>query len=285
MKSNSEILTIDAQRDAALLAHRLSVVVVEDPDVLEDYVQAWEDLAEEALEVNPFYEPWMLMPALRALATGKDLRVVLVLTIDRGEPVLCGVFPLERKERYKRLPVAVLSLWQHLYCALCTPLIRASCARQCLEVFLDWLACEAGCPLMEFNFVPGEGPFHDLLNDCLSRRGNPTLVSESYARALFLPLESADEYLRAAISSRHRKDMRRKQRRLSETGLVDFDVLGLEGDSETWIEEFLHLEVSSWKGKQGGAFACSEANRNYFVTIAKEAFKRGRLMMSAMRLN
>jgi hypothetical protein len=286
MKSKSEILTIDtAQRDAALSDHRMSVVLVEDPDVLEDYVQAWEDLVEEALEVNPFYEPWMLMPALRGLATGKDLRVVLVLTIDRGAPVLCGVFPLERKERYKRLPVAVLSLWQHLYCALCTPLIRASCARQCLDAFLDWLAGEAGVPLMEFNLVPGEGPFHELLNDCLSRRGNRNLVCESFTRALFLPLESADKYLQAAISTRHRKDMRRKQRRLSETGRVEFDELGPEGDSDAWIEEFLQLEVSSWKGKQGGAFACSEANRTYFVTIAKEAFERGRLMMSAMRLD
>ena len=286
MKSKSEILTIDsAPRDAALSDHRMSVVVIEDLDVLEDYVQAWEDLVEEALEVNPFYEPWMLMPALRGLGTGKDLRVVLLLTIDRGEPVLCGVFPLERKERYKRLPVAVLSLWQHLYCVLCTPLIRASCARQCLDAFLDWLGGEAGVPLMVFNFVPGEGPFHELLNDCLLKRGNPTLVCESFKRALFLPLESADKYLHAGMSARHRKDMRRKQRRLSETGCVEFDELGPDGDSDAWFEEFLQLEVSSWKGKQGGAFACSKANRTYFVTIAKEAFKRGRLMMSAMRLN
>jgi hypothetical protein len=79
--------------------------------------------------------------------------------------------------------------------------------------------------------------------------------------------------------------MRRKQRRLSETGRVEFDELRPEGDSDAWIEEFLQLEVSSWKGKQGGAFACAESNRDYFVTIAKEAFKRGRLMMSALRLD
>ena len=286
MKSKSEILTIyAAQRDAATSGHRMSVVAIEDLDVLEDYVQAWEDLAEEALEVNPFYEPWMLMPALRGLATGKDLRVVLVLSIDGGEPVLCGVFPLERKEHYKRLPVSVLNLWQHLYCPLCTPLIRASCARECLDAFLDWLASEFGGALMEFNFVPGEGAFHELLNDCLLERGNSSLVCESFERAMFRPMESADKYLHAAISSRHRKDMRRKQRRLSETGSVEVDELGPDGDPDRWIEEFLQLEASSWKGKQGGAFACSEANRNYFVTIAKEAFKSGRLMMSAMRLD
>lgn len=287
MKSKSEILTLDAasQGPTPTSGHRMSVVAIEDLDVLEDYVQAWEDLAEEALEVNPFYEPWMLMPALRGLATGKNVRVVLVLTIDRGEPVLCGVFPLERRARYKGLPVAGLNLWQHLYCPLCTPLIRASCARECLDAFLDWLAGEAGCPLMEFNLVSGDGPFDELLNDCLTKRGNSSLVCESYTRALFRPTESADKYLHAAISPRHRKDMERKQRRLSETGRIECDELGPDGDADRWIEEFLQLEVSSWKGKQGGAFACAEASRNYFVTIAKEAFKRGRLMMSAMRLD
>jgi CelD/BcsL family acetyltransferase involved in cellulose biosynthesis len=286
MKSKSEILTIDAaQRDAVTSGNRMSVVAIEDLDVLEDYVQAWEDLAEEALEVNPFYEPWMLMPALRGLATGKNVRVVLVLTIDRGEPVLCGVFPLERKARYKGLPVAVLKPWQHLYCPLCTPLIRASCARECLDAFLDWLAGEARCPLMAFNLVSGDGPFYELLHDCLTKRNSLSFASESYERALFRPMETADIYERTAISVRHRQDMRRRQRRLSELGRVEFDALEPDGDVDKWIDEFLQLEVSSWKGKQGGAFACAEANRNYFVTVAKEAFRRGKLMISAIRLD
>ena len=32
----------------------MSVVVVDDPERLEDYVQAWDELAEEVIEVNPF---------------------------------------------------------------------------------------------------------------------------------------------------------------------------------------------------------------------------------------
>src|SRR5437667_1989687 len=285
MKSKSEILTVDdpSQWRAASLPEPMSVVIIEDFDMLRDYVQAWEDLAEEALELNPFYESWMLIPALRALGTGTDLRVVLVLTVKEGK--LCGVFPLEKKQRYKRLPVAAFSLWQHIYCPLCTPLIRASNAQECIDAFLDWLASERDCALMDFNLISGDGPFYELLNDRLTKRGKSSLVCESYTRALFRPMESADKYLQAAISPKHLKDMRRKQRRLSETGRIECDELGPNGDADRWIEEFLKLEVSSWKGKQGGAFACAEANRNYFVLIAKEAFNRGRLMMTAMRLD
>src|SRR5437588_11552386 len=286
MRSESEIRTVETiSCDQQGSRHTMSVVVVDDPERLEDYVQAWEDLAEEAIEANPFYESWMLIPALRGIATGKNVRVVLIMNLDDGEPILCGVFPVEIKAKYKGLPVANFSLWQHIYCALCTPLIRIGCARECLDAFLDWLAFECGSPLMEFNFVSGEGPFHELLSERLVERGYSSLVSETFERAVFRPMRTADEYLHAALSSRHRKDMRRKQKRLSEIGTVSFDQLESHRDAEQWFEEFLALEASSWKGKQGGAFACDEANRNYFVTIASAALERGALLMSAMRID
>src|SRR6185295_14852132 len=102
----------------------MRVCEIRDVDKLEEYVQSWQELARDSTEPNPFYEPWMLIPALRSLAAGKDVRVVLVLEGTENSPRLCGVFPIERVARYKKLPVAAFRLWQHIYCALCTPLIR-----------------------------------------------------------------------------------------------------------------------------------------------------------------
>src|SRR5262245_64353616 len=50
-------------------------------------------------------------------------------------------------------------------------------------------------------------------------------------------------------------------------------------------EEFLEFESNSWKGKGGRALVCSETDRKYFVEIAREAFRRGKLMMLALRFN
>jgi hypothetical protein len=50
-------------------------------------------------------------------------------------------------------------------------------------------------------------------------------------------------------------------------------------DIGRWIEEFLKLEASGWKGRCGGALACSEAGRQYFTEIVGAAFRRGRLLM------
>jgi CelD/BcsL family acetyltransferase involved in cellulose biosynthesis len=286
MQPKSKTLMLDAAGQRLATASRtMTVVFIKNFEMLEDYIQAWEDLAVDALEPNPFYEPWMLMPALAGLAKGSDVRVVLVLTVDQGKPVLCGMFPLERRARYKGLPVAAFSLWRHIYCALCTPLIRRARARECLDAFLDWLESERECSLMDFNLIAGEGPFHNLLSDCLAARRRSGLVSERHGRAILRPQENSDLYLRKALRRDHRKDCRRKTRRLAELGKLEFDSLEFQGDVRTWIEEFLQLEASGWKGREGSAFACNESNRNYFAAMAKAAFDGERLMMLALRLD
>lgn len=266
------------------------VEVVRDPKALAQHIHAWEDLVVNAIEPNVFYEPWMVMPALASLGASCDLQFVLVFaphpTHRTGSPILCGVFPLERSRRYKKLPIKVLSLWKHLFCFLCTPLVRRGYARQTMAAFFEWLESDAqSAALIEFCYISGDGPFSQLLTDHLNEHGALSTVAESFTRALLKPGQDADEYVRAAISGKHMKDLRRKKSRLSETGKLRFDVLQLDEDPGHWIDKFLQLEASGWKGKEGTAFACDESARAFFVATAKEAFLRGRLMMLAASLD
>lgn len=266
------------------------VVATRDFAALEQYIPAWEDLAAAALEPNPFYESWMLIPALRTLGAGKHLQLVLVFAPNRARPnappILCGVFPLELERRYKGLPVSVLSLWKHLFCFLCTPLVRADCARECLSAFFDWLASDASSsPLVQFNYVSGDGPFHQALVDCLNQRLSLSFVSDLYNRALFRPQATADAYLRAAMSREHRKDVRRRTKRLVDTGPIEYVRLEADQDADAWLAEFMQIEMAGWKGKLGGALASNDANRRYFTTVARAALRRGRLMMLALKHN
>ncbi|MCI0489305.1 MAG: GNAT family N-acetyltransferase [Blastocatellia bacterium] len=269
---------------------RMSVKVINDFADLEEHLQAWEELALTALEPNPFYESWMLMPALRSFGRDKDLQIVLVFASDEAQPsrppVLCGLFPLERRSRYKGIPVKALSLWKHLFCFLSTPLIRADCAEQSLSAFFDWLASDSNpCPLMEFNFIAGEGPFQRLLVSRFHDHSSLTYISECYARAMFRPATDADTYLRRAVSRGHRKDLNRKQRRLSETGRFEYTTLELDEDPGICIEEFLRVESSGWKGAEGSALASKEEYRKFFIDAARGAHSRGRLMILASRVD
>lgn len=272
----------------------MSVVILADASALKAHIPAWEKLVDAALEPNVFYEPWMLLPALRAFSVDKNLQFALIFHADParplGPPLLCGFFPLEIRSSYqglgKKLPIRTMSLWRHPFCYVCTPLVRADFHRECLDAFFDWLATGShGCPLMEFGFINGDGPFHQLLVDYFYENAKLTCVTDCFTRALLRPSVDAEQYLRSALPGIKRKDLRRLEKRLAETGRLEYLALAPDGDVGAWIDEFLQLEALSWKGQAGRALASNEMEREFFVTTATEAFQRGKLMMLALYLN
>ena len=295
--SDSPPPTIAESRQSAGVAMArgtgMSVVVIDDLTALEKYVPAWEDLASDAIEPNVFYEPWMVMPAIRAFGAGRRLQFALILAPDparpAAEPLLCGIFPLEQQSHYqglrRKLPFKTLRLWKHKYCYLCTPLVRAGYGREALTTFFDWLAQgNHGRSLMEFNFIAGDGLFYQTLLDYLDRHARLNYISTCFMRALFRPDVDADTYLRSRLH-RSRRELKRMERRLSETGRLEYILLEPGHNVDAWIEEFLQLEAISWKGMAGRALIQDEADREYFVEVSREAFRRGQLTMFALRLD
>jgi len=267
----------------------MSVRALREPAELAEHLEDWEALAAAALEPNPFHEPWMLLPALRAFAAGRDVRVVLVFAEGEGgragSPLLCGVFPLARVARYKGLPVPALTLWTHDYAPMGTPLVRATHAEPCLAAFLAWLGGrEAGVPLLELATVSGDGPFDRTLSDRLHGEARLSFLDVRASRACFRPRQSADAYLAAACSSVHLKEMRRLRRRLGDLGRLEVDELRPGGDVDRWLREFLDLEAAGWKGRAGTALDCHPASRDFLLAVGTEAFRRGRLHLLALRL-
>jgi hypothetical protein len=270
----------------------MTVHVFEDPAALAEHVTAWDDLAAGALEPNVFYESWMLRPALRAF--GSDRRSVFVLVYyvhpehTRSAPLLCGFFPLERRPRYRGLPAPSLTLWKHLHSCLCTPLLRASHAREALGAFLEWAGSDPrGAPLLELGSIAAEGPFRQLLVDFINERQTLTHVCDTFNRALLKPRESADAYLKKAISGGYRKEMRRLRNRLAETGRLESRVLKSESELDAWTRYFLELEAGGWKGRDGAgtAIALHGNQLGFFREVLCSAQRRHRLQMCGLFLD
>lgn len=230
-------------------------------------VPAWEKLARAALEPNPFYESWMLLPALREFSAGQDVRVALVWQGDE----LSGLFPFQRSARYKGLPASALTSWVHAHCLLCTPLVRADSARACLEALFDW--CDAS--FIEFRYLPAGEPFHRALGEALAARGVKATINRAWSRGLLRKNG-------ATISGQLRRQFAKKERRLAERGRFEHVTLQPQDDVQRWIEDFMRLEAAGWKGREGSAMACTEANRRYATEIFSAAFRRGRLLMCGL---
>jgi hypothetical protein len=267
----------------------LSVVVVRQAADLPEHLVAWQSLAENAIEPNVFYEPWMLLPAIESFGNDADFYFVFIYAPDPlrpfGQKILCGFFPLELCHRYKKFPVPTFSLWKHLHAFLCTPLIRAEFAQDAIAAFFDWLeSADSPGKLMAFRSIAGDGLFHHVLVDELNKRRRLSFISESYNRAFFKP-HTTEPAIVEGMSGRHKKELRRKQNRLAEQGRLEYVALEAGDDLDTWVQEFVHLELSGWKGREGSAFASQALNRTFFEAAIKDAFLNGQLMMLALRLD
>lgn len=266
----------------------MSVRVVQGLEALEEHRAAWEALAAAALEPNIFYEPWMLVPAIRAFG-GDRLQFVLIYGPDPARPSgpdrLCGFFPVERQNRLKGLPATLFKLWRHKHCFLCTPLLRADCARETLDAFFDWLATTAKIPVVNLAMVSGEGPFHHLLVDEFRATSRFVFLDDAYTRAFLRRHRDGEAYIQASVKGHHRRKIKRLERMLAETGTVDYAALSPADDAEPWLQAFLRMEAASWKGREGTALASNPADEQYFLDIGREAQRRGRLLMFALRLD
>ncbi len=243
------------------------VQVLRDRQSLAAIVRPWEELAANALEANPFYEPWVLLPALWARGDD-DFECVSIWQ----DATLIGLFPFERKTSFRRLPVATLASWRHSAYLLCTPLVRADAAHIALQALLRWAVDEAS--VVELLYLPASGAFDDTL-----RAVAKTIVRTArFSRALLVKGSSAEAYMEEAMSAQLRRQVRRNERRLAAMGAETVvvrpgDAIGDE------IERFLDLEAGGWKGRQGGALAASAQNLRFGREVLAAAHKRGRLHM------
>lgn len=257
------------------------------PSEMPAYRPACEALAKEALEPNAFYEPWMLLPALETLAD-ETLRFLLIFVPDAQQPentlVLGGVFPLTLNWRWRWLPIGTGRLWKHPHCYLCVPLVHARHGEQVVEAFLDCMG-SSPCSLFELPTIAAKGAFARLLAEQLRQRRWPSLAFNEHARPMLGQRRDVETFLRKTLRTSRRKNILRRQRQLAAKGRLEYDLLTPTGDVSAWIQEFLTLEASGWKGKAGSALACRRQDLAFFTSAAQQAFARGRLLMLALRLD
>jgi len=238
----------------------IAVEVVRDRASLARFIPQWEDLAGHALEPNPLYEHWMMLPALEALGDGDFYCCLLwVRDPERSDlpAKLGGLFPFRSERRYKGFPASALRSWSHPFWMLCTPLVRAEGAQRNVAALLDWLERE-GAPVVEFRHVPSDGRFNDALADALRERKSMVLATDGFPRPLV------------------------RQGAQHEGGALEQVVLRAGDDVARWIDDFLRLEAGGWKGRRGNALASSEAGRRFAVAALTAAFDRGRLLMTGL---
>lgn len=262
----------------------LTVRVVDPLALSPPLAEAWDRLADEASEPNPFAERWCLQSALHLLDPERQARLVLVR--DGSDGPVIGVMPLASTGRYGRVPLRHVEGWAHPNHFHGAPLVRAGFESLFWSILLGW--CDAAPWAKTLVHVPRlteDGPLHRALVDVVRVRGAEAEVVHREERALLESDLSPDAYWDGAVRGKKRKELRRQANRLAEQGAVAFRRWQAGEALDPWIDAFLDLEAGGWKGRAGSALASHSDTTAWFRAIVTGAAEAGKLDMRALDLD
>lgn len=248
----------------------------------DDQRASWDRLAAQAAEPNPFHEAWYLLPALRA--HDPESKVQLLVVEQDGE--VLGLIPVRRHGRYYGRPIPNLATWLHGNAFLGAPLVARGSERLFWRAALGWIDDNAGPSLfLHLPQMPLSGPVHSALRDELAAQDRFYAVVHREDRALLASDLVAEAYFEASLSGKKRKELRRQAARLAELGTLRFDRQDDAEGLEAWIDAFLVLEHSGWKGAAGSALASHLATATLFREALRAAAAQGKLQRLALWLD
>jgi CelD/BcsL family acetyltransferase involved in cellulose biosynthesis len=234
----------------------------------------WADLATQAAEANAFYAPAMLGAALDHLALPGTVRLIEAMDGDQ----LIGLLPVATTARHGRLPIACTANWMHPHNFFGAPLIREGYEHAAWVAFLEQLDQASWAPhFLHLRGLDAAGANAVALEAVCTHQGRARREIHRYDRALLRSNLSADAYWETQVRAKKRKEIRRLQKRLAEIGTVTEQLLTDRNDLTRWCDEFLALEQSGWKGREGTALACTPTHAAFFRAACAAGFDMGQL--------
>ena len=137
---------------------------------------------------------------------------------------------------------------------------------------------------LDLSFLDPDGQGFAAWQAATARRGHRTIAWE-VARAPYVSLEGEWTGYRSSLERKFRKELERLDRRLADSGRVEFVV---DEGSARWpevLEEGLRIEGSGWKAESGTAILSRPETARFYRTVAAWAAERGWLRLKFLRLD
>lgn len=237
--------------------------------------RCWADLSAEAGAANVFAEHWFMDAALRRSASARDVRLAIV---SDGEGAWLGVLPLAPEPRFGRWPTANWQTWSATNQFLGTPLVRPDAAHEFWKALLRHFDRHAGREmLIHCRQFALDDPVCTALIDICRDGGRGFRMLDSFDRPARLP------HCETMPDGKARARQRSLQRRLErEQGPISIELQAAGADCRGWIDRFLALEKSGWKGQAGSALACDPETEGLFRDVIEEGHDRGRARLATL---
>jgi len=215
----------------------------------------WQQLSKDSVFINPFYEPWCLLPAVRYLEPHKKVFIVTAYERDR----LVALFPVVLKRAW--LSIRHITIWKHSHCFLSDPL----CLEEShLPLMMDAVAQRLSATLFQ---IKNHSPFPSSLYT-----GRVGFVITSTRGAIFNTGNVQRHF--DALPRKRRAENGRVIRRLMGSGDVTYLTSRNVSDID-WLETYCALEHAGWKGRRKVSIFSSRGASRYYREVDAEGRKMG----------
>lgn len=260
-----------ARASGAQTRQAMDVTRISMKALCESPLEDWRDLLARPLTQNPFLHPAYVKAGLDAGLDKGDSAAVIVSRAGKVE----GIFPTSPlKVRGMRIP-GVWASELNLYHFNGAPLVAKDNAEDVVKAWLQSIGSKDAPSICVLRHM-------DLGNDLVgtiaaqAREMSYGLrVIKRYERPrLTREHDGFESHIKAVLSKRRVKDIRRNLRRLGEKGEVRLEHVTERAAVAERLEDFLRIEASGWKGEAGTAFLSDEATARFaraaFATDGEE---------------
>ncbi|SFG26593.1 GNAT family N-acetyltransferase [Methylobacterium gossipiicola] len=258
-------MSVPRRSPAASRAPAFAILTLAD---LERDGAAWDVLADRAVDLHPHYTRHTLSAHRRAGLAAADLRIVVVRSGARLDAVmpfrltydLCGLGrPVAR-------PFASPFVTAALPLVADGPDLPATLA----ALAAGLRAASEGRP-WRWPLLATDTRLGQALRAALKDEGWALGKVAAFARPILDRRASHDAFVAGHPNRARLKDLRRRQRRLSEAGSVTLEAATGGEPLRAAVDAFLALEKAGWKGAAGSAMAC----RGPHAAFARALFAEG----------
>lgn len=224
----------------------------------------WAQLAERAGGDNVFAKDWFVLSALRFSDQRADVRLAIV---TGGDGAWLGVLPLISHARFGQWPVRNWSTWLATNQFLGSPLVAAGTADAFWQALLSHLDELSSGEIMLYcrQFAEDDQASAALLAYC-EASGRALHVIDQYDRRMHRPgREAQASGKKKAKAAARLRSLRAKLARDHGDVEVTFD--HGTANCEEWLDAFLAMERSGWKGRAGSALACQAETQGLFRDV------------------
>ncbi len=244
-----------------------------------ELVPAWNKLAERSI-----------FPSLQAGAAWTGNMVAALKPASNGplllearrpsDGALIGIAAMERS-----VFPPMLRTWNAPLMFSGTPLIDAGAAHEAIFGMLSAARRGHGVGAVLFRRTEADTPLSAAFDSLARDAALPIARFDKRECAALEVTSSFEEWFEKSFPRKRRKEYRRLRSRLAETGHLVSETLQPSDCLDSWIEDFLALEQSGWKGRRGTAIGCDAPSARFLKDALADLACRGELLFWRLSLD